>query len=119
MALKDKLTNDFLEGIQEITLSFEKINYKKTAILKKGFAYYIQFKKKDDLIEFQFGPPDFQIEIIISSEAINYSFKDLLAIPDIEIWVNENLYSQKNERDIKSELNWYLKLIKFSIKILK
>ena len=111
MEIKDKLTEDFLEGIQEIEKNFLDFMFLPFSFEKKGFAYYIQHKRGKTTVEFLFGPSDWDVEIIIFTSKGKFAFKDLLQIPVIAKWVNDNIFKQENGRNVKKELQWCLELL--------
>ena len=119
MAIKDKLTEEYLQAQQEIEAILLDMLFQRHSFIEIGFAYFIQYKKDDTIIEFIFGPPEFQIEMIIFISERKYAFRDLLQIPIISEWVNTNRYVQRNNRNVKDELLWFLKLMKFSMPVLQ
>lgn len=115
MAVKDKLTEEFLQALKEVEGIFSIMSFIKHSFVERGFAYFVQFKKSNTIIEFLFGAPEFQIEMIIHTSNDEYAFKDLLEIPAVEKWVNENRYVQLNKRNIRDELMWFIELVKVSL----
>lgn len=112
----NNLTEDFLEAMKEIEIALLVLLFERHSFLEKGLAYFIEYRKKNNTrIEFLFGPSDWAIEMIIYTSKGKFAFKDLLDIPDIKIWVNNNRYKQKNDRNIKNELEWFIDLLKISL----
>ncbi|NLT50770.1 MAG: hypothetical protein GXX85_07650 [Ignavibacteria bacterium] len=117
--MKDKLTESFLLSIEEIEPILLKEHFKKYSFVKKGYAYFIQYRRKDCEVEFIFGPPEFQIEFIVFTTKGKFSFKDLLKEPDIANWVKKNKYNQADRRDIRNEIVWFVELLKISLPIIE
>jgi hypothetical protein len=115
MAIKDKLTDSFVKALKEIEDSLSLLLFKPCSFEKKGYAYFVQYKKGDSILSFLFGPSDYQIEMIIYTSKGKFAFKDLLQNPSISTWVNMNRYTQENERNLKNELLWFLELLKYSL----
>ena len=116
MAIKDKLNEQFLKALHEIETELSKLFFKRHSVLEKGFAYYVEYRKENNTrVEFLFGPSDWNIEMIINTSKGKFAFKDLLNFPDINRWVNDNLYIQKNGRNIRNELEWFIELLKTSL----
>lgn len=115
MAKIDKLTEAFLNGLVEIELILSLLQFKRKSFQKKGFAYFVEYKRNQTMVSFLFGPSDWDVEMIVNTAKGKYAFKDLLQIKEILKWVNENRYEQIEERDIKNELLWFVELLKFSL----
>lgn len=115
MAKIYKLTVAFLNGIIEIEPILSFMFFKKKSFEEKGYAYFVEYQKEDTIVQFLFGPSDWGIEMIVNTANRKYAAKDLLQIPEILKWVNENKYIQNGERDIKNELLWFVELLKFSL----
>ena len=117
--MTDELTESFLNSLMEAEIILLEEGFEKYSFLKKGFAYYSQFKRKTSIVEFMFGPPEFQIEPVIYTKKGKFEFKDLLLIDDISDWIKENRYTQAKERNLKNEIDWLLKLIKISLPLIE
>ena len=115
MAKVDKLTEAFLNGLIEIEPILSLMFFKKKSFEEKGYAYFVEYSKKETIVSFLFGPSNWDVEMIVSTSKKKYAFKDLLQIQEILKWVNENRYKQIGERDIKKELMWFVELLKFSL----
>jgi uncharacterized short protein YbdD (DUF466 family) len=117
MAKINNLTEEFLKALDEIEIMLLALFFKKHSFLEKGLAYYIEYRKENNntRVEFLFGPSDWSIEMIIYTSKGKFAFKDLLGIPDINNWVNNNRYKQENDRNIKNELEWFVDLLKISL----
>ena len=83
MAKINKLSEAFLNGLSEIELTLSLMCFKKISFLEKGFAYFVSYKKDGIIVEFLFGPSDWDIEMIVNTSKGKYSFKDLLQIQEI------------------------------------
>ena len=101
MAVKDKLTEDFLKALKEVESVLLLISFVKHSLQEKGLAYFVEFKKGSTVVEFLFGPPEFKIEMIIYTLKGKFAFREMLEIQAIGKWVNENRYVQLNARNIK------------------
>jgi len=116
MAIKDKLTEEFLKALNEIDVVLLALLFKRHSFFEKGVAYYIEYIKENNTrVEFLFGPSDWDIEMIIYTSKGEFAFKDLLSISEINRWVNDNRYKQENGRNMKNELLWYVELLKVSL----
>lgn len=115
MAIKDKLSKDFLEALEAVESIFFMLSFVKHSFQEKDFTYYLEFKKDTTIVELLFGPPEFQLEMIIYTTKGEFELKDLFEIPVIRKWVNNNRYIQLNDRNIKDELVWFIELMKVSL----
>ena len=116
MAKINNLTKEFLEALNEMEVVLVKLLFKKHSFFEKGLAYYIEYIKQNNTrIEFLFGPSDWDIEMIVYTSKGKFAFKELLSIPEINSWVNNNRYKQENDRNIKNELLWFVDLLKVSL----
>lgn len=116
MVVKDNLTEDFLEGIEDVKRLLIFIRFKPLSFDKKGLAYFVKFQWEKTIVEFIFGPSDWDIELIIYIGNQKFAFKDLLEILAIAKWVDDNRYKQATGRDIKKELLWFVELLKVSLR---
>jgi len=114
MINNDKLSDDFLRGIEKIEELFLNVGFKKVAFFKKGFAFYVEFKNNYSLVKINFGPADYQLDFSICKSNRVFEFKDLLKVPKISEWIDENRYIQIDCRNIVEELIWIFKLVVFS-----
>jgi hypothetical protein len=48
--------------------------------------------------------------MIIYTSSKKYAFKDLMEIPSVYKWVNDNRYTDGNKKSIKRELLWFIGL---------
>lgn len=120
MAIKDKLTEDFLKALNEIEIVLLTLLFKRHSFLEKGLAYYIEYRKENNTrVEFLFGPSDWDIEMTIYTSKDKFAFKDLLSIPKINRWVSDNRYKQGNGRNVKNELLWFVELLKVSLPLVE
>lgn len=120
MAIKDKLTEEFLKALNEIEIVLLTLLFKRHSFFEKGLAYYIEYRKENNTrVEFLFGPSDWHIEMAIYTSKGKFSFKDLLNIPEVNRWVNDNRYKQENGRNVKNELLWFVELLKVSLPIVE
>ncbi len=115
MAISENLNQEFLRALKEVQKILEEMSFVKHSFNEKGYAYYAQYKKHNTIVEFLFGAPEFQIEMIIYTSKGKYAFRDLIKTPFIEKWVNDNRYVQMSERKISSELLWFVDLLKVSL----
>lgn len=117
--MKEKSDEEFLQALKVVENSLLTLQFKTSSFEKKGYAYFVQFKREDCMVRFVYGPPQYEIDIIIYSSKGKFEFKDLLNIPTIAAWVNDNRYVQKNGRDLNSEMLWFVQLLKFSLPIIE
>lgn len=114
--MKDKLTNDFLQGLKEVEPILLTMLFKRHSFLEKGFAYFVEYRKENNtIVDFIFGPSDWDVEMIVYTSKGKFAFKDLLQIPVIAKWVNANRYKQHDVRNMENELFWFVELLKFSL----
>jgi hypothetical protein len=116
--MTDALSSDFLHSMDEIERVLSLMNFEMHSSNDRGSAHYVEFKRNDTTVEFMFGPPEFQVEIIVHIASKEYAFKDLLQGPDIADWVRNNKYRQDGKRAVKNELMWFVELLKFSLGVL-
>ena len=96
MAIKDKLTDEFLQAINEMDVLLPSLLFKKNSFLEKGLAYYVEYRRENNTrVKFLFGPSDWDIEMIIYTSKGKFEFKDLLNIAEVNRWVNVNRYKQE------------------------
>lgn len=116
MAIKDKLTTELLKALNEIEVVLLTLLFKRHSLFENGLAYYIEFIKPNNTrVEFLFGPSEWDIEMIIYTSKGKFAFKDLLKIPPIQKWVNDNRYKQENVRNLRKELLWFVEFLKISL----
>ncbi len=115
MVYENKLAEEFLDALKKNEHVLLNMSFKPFSFEKKGFAYYVQYKKDNCLTEFLFGPSDYQIEMIVYTSKGKFAFKELLQIPEIAAWVNKNQYIEKDRRDLKREIAWFVDLLDFSL----
>lgn len=116
MAKINNLTEDFLKAITEVEIVLLALFFKRHSFFEKGLAYFIEYRKENNTrVEFLFGPSDWDIEMIVYTSKGKFAFKDLLGIQEINRWVTNNRYEQENCRNMKSELEWYIDLLKISL----
>ena len=119
MGSRDKLTESFLQAINVVDEIFLSISFKPCSFVERGFAYFIRYKREGCNVEFIYGPPEYQVEMIIYTLKSKFELKDLLKYPAIALWVNNNRYRQVDDRDIKNEMLWFVELLKFSLSIIE
>ena len=113
--MKDKLTEEFLKALDELEIVLFALLFKRYSFFEKGLAYYVEYKKENNTrVEFLFGPSDWDIEMIIHTSKGKFAFKDLLNIPEVNRWINDNRYKE-NGRNVKNELLWFVELLKVSL----
>lgn len=118
--MKNKLATEFLKALNEIEIVLLTFFFKRHSFFEKGLAYYIEYRKQNNTrVEFLFGPSDWDIEMIIYTSKGKFAFKDLLGIPEINKWVNDNRYKQENGRNVKNELLWFIELLKVSLPLVE
>ncbi|CAN5487389.1 hypothetical protein BH10BAC2_BH10BAC2_11720 [soil metagenome] len=115
---KDKTTEEFLAALDKSEELLAEMAFQKDVYIEKGSAYFISYKRKNIKVEFLFGPPQFEVDIITYISNEKYSFGDLLKILAILEWVNNNRYKQENGRNIHKEILWFIDLLKISLSIL-
>ncbi len=109
-------TEEFLDSAREIGVSLAVEGFRLDSIKELGYARFVTFKKGETVVEFLFGPPEWNPEMIVYTAKGKFAFEDLFAIPEISDWLNENRYVQSgSRRDIYSEMLWSLKLLKASL----
>lgn len=115
MAKVNNLSESFLNGLNEIEFVLSSLLFTKKSIIRKGHAFFVSYYKDETIVEFLFGPSDWEIEMTIITSKRKYAFKDLLQIQEIFKWVNENRYIQVSKRDIGKELSWFVDLLGISL----
>jgi hypothetical protein len=66
-------------------------------------------------VEFLFGPSDWLVEMMVYTVKGKFEFKDLVGIPEIDGWLNDNRYKQESGCNVKNELLWLVGLLKVSL----
>jgi hypothetical protein len=119
--MKDKLTEDFLQSLKESEPILFALQFKPYSFFEKGPAYYIKYKREitGSIVEFIFGPTDWMVEMIIFTKKGKFEFKDLYEIPAIVKWISNNRYIYKEERDIKTEILYFIDLLKISLPLVE
>jgi hypothetical protein len=116
MTIIDKFTEEFLKALKEADVVLFSLFFNRHSFFEKGLAYYIEYTNVNNTkVEFVFGPPEWNIEMIVYTSTGKFAFKDLLNIPEINRWVTNNRYKQEDVRNIKNELLWFIKLLKVSL----
>ena len=107
-----KIMNDKEKALADIGLSH-------LSTEKKGYATFIEYRGTyDTQVSFMFGPSDWDVEMIIKRNGRKYAFKDLLQIPSIAQWTEDNRYVRETrDRNIADEVGWAVKLLKFVFEI--
>lgn len=113
--MTDKLTEEFLQALKEVEKLLLMLLFKPYSFDKKGFAYFVQYKRGNSIVKFLYGPPEYEVEMIIYTSKGIFEFKDLLQVPAIASWVDNNKYLVGNANDIRSEMLWFVELLKFSL----
>lgn len=119
MAIKGKLTEEFLAGIKEIESILYSMHFHPHSFEEKGAAYFIKYKRGQSIVEFLFGPSDWHVEMLIFTSKRKFSFGDLLQIPAIAGWVRSNEYKPEKTTNVKGELLWFVELLKVSLPIIE
>ena len=96
---KKNITEIFLESIEEIEKLLIDFQFKSKPFDKSGLALFVAYEKGNTLVEFLFGPSDWDVEMIIITSKGRFAFRDLLEIPSILKWVKDNRYRQENDRN--------------------
>lgn len=118
--MRSKLATEFLKALNEIDIVLLALLFKRHSFVEKGFAYFVEYRKENNTrVEFFFGPSDWDIEMIIYTSKGKFAFKDLLSIPEVNKWVNDNRYKQENRRNVKNEFLWFVELLKVSLLLIE
>lgn len=119
--MKIKMASDelFVKSLQEAEYLLNRIGFIQSHFERQGYAVFVDFNKQTTTVTFMFGPPEWHVEMIILTPKQRYAFKDVLQMPIIAEWVNENNFSQEDENYIKSEILWFIKLLKFALPFLE
>ena len=113
--MNDLLTEDFLVTMNSKANPLQVIGFILDTHESKGFAHFIRFEKKGTTVEFMFGPPEFQIEMLIYTNKGRFAFRDLLMNKDIAAWVTTNRYIPTAERKVRDEILWFVRLLVYSL----
>ena len=118
--MNSRIEKEFLQGINDIEPELLKLFFTKYSYLEKGPAYYVEYiNTNNSTVEYQFGAPEWNIDIIIRTNKGKFSFGDLLGIPEILNWVNKNRYIEINNRSLTNELLWFVELLKISLPLIE
>lgn len=107
----------FIQAIKDIKSQLTDIGFSHLATTKKGYATYVDFRSADKTqISFMFGPSDWKVEILLTTDKKKYSFKNLLEIPLVVQWTRNNKFQLRTNGRVKEEVEWYVELLAFVIK---
>jgi hypothetical protein len=117
--MRDKIIENYINALKEIEPILLSMGFNKCSYSKGEFPFYVEFKTDQCVIKFMFGPPEFQIDITIYTKDKKFEFGDLFKVPAIGLWMITNKYIQPHVgRSIKSELLWFVELIKISLPLI-
>lgn len=119
MTLENETTNKFLIGVRVIEPDLESLGFAQHDFEHKGYASYVYYKRRDTVVEFIYGPSDWDVEMLITTPTRKLALKDLLQIPAIADWFANNRYKSANGRNAADELHWFVELLKFSLPIVE
>ncbi len=71
MVMKNKLTEEFLHAIKEVEDILLLLQFNPHSFEKKGFAYYIEYKRGETVVMFLFGLSNWDVEMILAPNYIN------------------------------------------------
>ena len=111
----DQQSESFIDSIRQTESSLETIGFSRSVKREIGHAHFVTFRRNDTTVEFLYGPPESNTEMIIHTLNGKFGLKDLLEIPEISGWMNQNRYTQTGGRSIKNEMQWNLELLKASL----
>ncbi len=108
------MENSFLNAWNEIMKDLTNSSFSNYNYNQEGFVVSAKFTSGEFTIKFLYGPPEYEIEMIIYKNDNKTNFKDLLQISEIKSWVNQNKYIEGKSRNLKRELLWFIDLFNFS-----
>ncbi len=111
-------TEEFLSGIGEIDEILSAMGFRRHSLRRLGLACFVEFKRRETVVEFLFGPPEWHVEMIIHTLHGKHTLADLLNVPRILEWADETDDSEPSLQDAKDELLWYVRLLKFALPII-
>ena len=109
------LIDDFSESMLEAESILASLGFAPHSFRAVGYAQFRQFKKGNMVVEFMFGPSEWQVEMLIETDDQTYALKDLLKIPLLQTWVTENKYIPPDRRNVRLEVLWFLDLVKVAV----
>ena len=112
-------TEEFLRSIVTIEPSLLGMGFRRYTFDDEGPVYFVTFEKNQTRVEFLFGPPEWNVEMIIYTSKGKFAFEHLLSIPAVTRWVNENRYRQKNGKSICDEMRWFIELLRFALPLVE
>jgi hypothetical protein len=115
----DKGIKEYLAGIEEIEKTLFSLGFEKYSFQHKTNVYNIEYKRSETLVQFRFGPSDWDTEMIICTSKGKFILYQLLQIPAVSKWFYENRYVQKGGRDVKAELHYHVELLKISLPLIE
>lgn len=116
---RDKLADDFLKAQPEVEKILSAMLFTSSPVFEEGFSCSIQYRREDTVVEFQYGPPEYHIDMVIYSLKGKFMFRDLMQISTISDWVGKNRYQNAGRRIIKDELLWFVELLKISLPLIE
>jgi len=110
--------NTFIQRIKETEPLFYadfKIKHKKIAV--DGLVTRISYSFGRGIVEFLLGPPEYHVEIFISTINVDgnfdrYDLAKLMSISRLRTWIINNKPDINCNDKIKAEIDWYVLLLK-------
>jgi hypothetical protein len=114
-----KSEEGFIKSLEEVKPLLDQMGFIQTHFEEKGLAVFTEYAKQDTKVEFMCGPPEWHVEMIITTPRRSYAFKDLLQIPLVDEWFKSNKFSEDNEYNINAELRYFINLLEFALPVLR
>ena len=115
---KSEINQKFLRALNSSEFALSEMGFEGPNYVEKGYAQFVYFNSTNVKVEFLFGPPEWHVDMLIYVSDKKYSLGDLLKIPVILEWVNNNRYKEENGKNILAEILWFVDLLKVSLPIL-
>lgn len=115
MAIKTKLCDQFMDALIRIEEDLKNLSFYHLSTKCIGDARFVRYVNSDILLDFLFGPSDWDIDMILYKNHTKYGLNEMLQIDSVRKWFQENRYENVNERDLLREMQWYLGLLKVFI----
>ena len=119
MKIKNISDDSFVTSLKKAEYLLNRIGFTQSHFERKGYAVFTEYRKQNTKVKFMCGPSEWHVEMIIITPKGYFAFKDLLQMHAIAEWVKRNKFLQDDENYIKSEILYFINLLKFALPFLE
>ncbi|RAW00667.1 hypothetical protein [Pseudochryseolinea flava] len=109
----------FVKALLDTTHAFNLRRLEHVRVIEKGWAIVAEYRSAETKVELLFGPADWMIEMLVETKSTRYGIESLFEISMLRKWIGENPLPVKDERNIRQELEWNLKLYDTALPLLE